>query len=519
MGSMGFRVAAASVVCRAFVLACAAALLALPPASAPAAMPGVAAKIAFSSPRSGFPTESNLFTMGSDGSSQTQITSFNGDELYPAWSPDGARVAFQHDPGLHPEIWTARADGTDLRQLTSNADDDRHPAWSPDGAKIVFASDRAPGSTLSDLFVMNADGSGPVNITNTPSVDEGHPSWSPDGTKIAFSRDGDIATVAPNGTALVPLTATERIENEPDWSPNGSRLVFHVGVNVDDEIFRMNADGSGVTNLTNSGPLVEERPAWSPAGDRIAFAKGAFSAAEIWTMNSDGSGQARITTNSFLDAHPSWQPLIQGYPRPAGTGKTRFPLVVGYEPCTSANRTHAAPLTHPSCNPPVQTSPYLTAGTPDANGKPAGGVSYFFARAWKGNPSTPEDEALVRLVTRVRDVFRRSDITDYAGEIRVEVDVRVTDRLNAPHPPSGGAGTGSFTLGWTIPCRKTQVTTRGGDCNLGTNVDALVPGAAVESARAIWQFERIQIFDGGADSDADTLADNRPFLVPGIFIP
>ena len=234
----------------------AAALGALLPATSLAAFPGANGKFTFSSPRSGFPTESNIFTMGADGSAQTAITSFNGDELYPAWSPDGARIAFQQDPGLHPEIWSSKADGTDLRRLTNNSADDLHPAWSPDATKIVFASDlQTPGGNLSDLFVMNAaDGSGAVNITNTPAIDEDFPAWSPNGAKIAFSRDGDIATVAPDGTGLVPLTATERLEIEPDWSPNNTQLVFRTGINFDDELFRMNADGSGVTNLTNTGP-------------------------------------------------------------------------------------------------------------------------------------------------------------------------------------------------------------------------------------------------------------------------
>jgi Tol biopolymer transport system component len=491
------------------------------PATAPAAFPGANGKLTFSSPRNGFPTESNIYTMGADGSAQTRITSFNGDELYPVWSPDGARIAFQQDPGLHPEIWTSKADGTDLRRLTNNSADDLHPAWSPDATKIVFASDRqTPGGNLSDLFVMNAaDGSGAVNITNTPTVDEDYPAWSPNGAKIAFSRDGNIATVATNGTGLVSLTATERIEFEPDWSPNGAQLVFRTGINYDDEIFKMNADGSGVTNLTNTGPSVEERPVWSPAGDRIAFVKGAFSAAEVWTMNSSGTGQVRVTTNSFLDAQPNWQPILSGYPRPAGTGRFIAALVPAYAPCASANRTHGPPLAHRSCNPPVQTSPYLTVGTADANGKTTSGVSRLVMTAVKGNPSTTADEANVKLGTRVTDVLRRSGFTDYAGEIRMELLVRVTDKNNTPHPGGPGAGTGSFALGWTVPCRTTAITTRGGDCVLGTTADALVPGMVKESARAIWQMDQVRVYDGGADSDADTAADNRLFFVQGVFVP
>ena len=221
---------------------------------AQAAFPGTNGKLAFSSPRSGFPTESNIFTMGADGSAQTRITSFNGDELYPAWSPDGARMAFQQDPGLHPEIWTSKADGTDLRRLTNNSADDLHPAWSPDGTKIVFASDRqAPTGISRPVRDERRDGSGAVNITNTPTIDEDYPSWSPDGTKIAFSRDGDIATVAPNGTGLsadrhrahrdrAGLVAQQR----PARVPHRHQLRRR---DLQDERQR-----SGVTNLTNTGP-------------------------------------------------------------------------------------------------------------------------------------------------------------------------------------------------------------------------------------------------------------------------
>ena len=493
-------------------------MVALAP-NAPAAFPGSAGKLAVSSPRSGFPTESNLYTMGADGSAQTQITSFNGDELFPAWSPDGARVAFQQDPGLHPEIWTAKADGTDLRQLTSNSDGDRHPAWSPDGTKIVFASDRAPGTTLQDLYVMNADGTGQVALTTTPSVDEDYPSWSPDGTKIVFSRDGDIATVAADGTGLVPLTATEQVEIEPDWSPDGTRIVYRSGINANDEIWRMNANGSGVTNISNTGAAVEERPVWSPAGDRIAFVKGAFSSAEVWTMNPDGSGQTRVTTNTFLDAHPSWQPVPVGYARPKATRvHQNYPLVPAYRECTSPNRTHGPPLEHPSCTP-VQASPLLTAGTPDANGKRTDWASSLHVKTIAGDPSTPEDEAEIKFTTRIRDVFRVSDLDDYRGEVRVEIDVRLTDRWNSPHPGGAGPGTGDFTVGWTIPCRRITTIESGGRCVLATKMDALLPGVVRETSRAIWQLERIRVYDGGADQDGDTPADNNLFAVSGVFVP
>src|SRR5688572_31897628 len=64
------------------------------------------------------------------------------------------------------------------------------------------------------------------------------------------------------------------------------------------------------------------------------------------------------------------------HPRPKGATPLRVSLVPAYQACTTPNRTHGPPLAFPSCNPPVQASPNLTTGTPDANGAPANGVAW-----------------------------------------------------------------------------------------------------------------------------------------------
>ena len=273
------------------LLACLAAVAVwqLAAGSADAAFLGGNGKLAFSSARSGYPADNDLYTMNADGTVQTRITSLDRDELDPSWSPDGTKLLFERNPGLRADIYVANADGSNRVQLTTDARSDVRPAWSYNGTQIVFASDRNSAAGVYDIFVMNANGTNQVNITNTPTIKEDYPAWSPDGSVIAFSRNGDIHTMTPAGTNLRRLTTGAGDEIEPDWSPDSRQLVYRTGMATNDEIWRMNSNGTGQTNLTNNGSLVDEAPVWSPSGDKIAFIRDAFRNAEVYTMNTDGT--------------------------------------------------------------------------------------------------------------------------------------------------------------------------------------------------------------------------------------
>jgi WD40 repeat protein len=130
--------------------------------------------------------------------------------------------------------------------------------------------------------------------------------------KIAFSsfRDGnaEIYTMNADGTGQTNITNNAALDLDPAWSPNGSRIAFrHLDGNA--EIYTMNADGTGQTNITNN-PASDYEPAWSPNGNKIAFWSNRDGNNEIYTMNTDGSGVARITNNAGggREEGPTWSP-------------------------------------------------------------------------------------------------------------------------------------------------------------------------------------------------------------------
>jgi TolB protein len=222
-----------------------------------------------------------LFVARLDGGVLRQLTSGPGEDVTPVWSPDGMQVAFASSREGNEDIWVVRADGTGLRNLTRHPAGDSHPSWSPDGRRIVFCSTRGDGEN-DDIYVIDVDGSGLRRLTDNGLDWDTFPSFSPDGRKILFRRllrmrtsagtlaNSEVMVMNADGSGTLNLTSHVWFDGWPSWSPDGRRIAFSSNRSDAYQIYVMNADGSAVTRVVDS-PYTDVRPQWLPTGRGLVF--------------------------------------------------------------------------------------------------------------------------------------------------------------------------------------------------------------------------------------------------------
>jgi Tol biopolymer transport system component len=224
----------------------------------------------------------------------------------PSWSPDGRRLAFATEgTDGQSDIYVMNADGTGRRQLTRSPGDDTAPAFSPDGRTIAFETNRDGNY---DIYVMDADGANPRRLTTDPASDRA-PAWSPDGRSIVFTserdvrRQPDVYLMKPDGTGLTQLTS--RVSNwSPSFSPDGKRLALQ----VDKDIYVMDLATHDLHRVTFD-PDNGMSPTWSPDGTRLAFVSNRRGRLELFQTDLDGAHQqllASIASGAAID--PRWSP-------------------------------------------------------------------------------------------------------------------------------------------------------------------------------------------------------------------
>ena len=298
------------------------------PTPTPTPVAAGSTKIVFSSNREAQPGRSwAIYIMDSDGSNQTRLTSgeYGGPcnaDTNPDISPDGSKIVFNScrfaiavgpTPVIGNDIAVMDVDGSNVVRLTTHPTSDSQPRWSPDGTKIVFTSDRI--NDVLDIYVMDADGQGKINLTIGSAGDEGDPVWSPDGSEIAFwSNRGDQREIyvmdadGSNQRAITDFSDPNVQLSSPSWSPNGQRFAFESrdsGAHFD--IYTIDVDGANLTNVTDSPSTHDRGPAWSPDGSQILFDSKRDGYSAIFIMGADGNNVVRLTSPpTGTDQRASW---------------------------------------------------------------------------------------------------------------------------------------------------------------------------------------------------------------------
>lgn len=267
--------------------------------------------IVFTSNRSG---NGDLYIVAPDGSSLTQVTNDTFPDAHPNWAPSASRIVFDRQMSGYYQLFLVSPDGSGVVQLTADSGvDNLMPAFAPDDSTIAYISFN-PDYPNGGLAVADTLGSYLTLFGNAPAAE--NPSWSPDQQLIAVNTPSssalgflpaEIDIIPAGGAAATKLQLDSTVdEMDPDWSPDGTSIVYTRNDSV------IVSDQFGLSSVALTDGI---QPCWSPDGTQIAFVRPTWttvagfqtlSDGDIYVMNADGTGITQLTSGPAIDQEPDW---------------------------------------------------------------------------------------------------------------------------------------------------------------------------------------------------------------------
>lgn len=274
------------------------------------------------------PRGSHLYTVAPSGGPEHRLSDDAGVQAHSAWSPSGTVVSYTQVNVDGSSINTMNADGGNVTSVLTGNPWALVPSWSPDGMRLAFTSN-ATGDY--QVYTMGADGSDVTQVTHAPSgTTYVGPKYSPDGRQFAVALHRpqdpkdvqDLWVMGITGSNLKRLTNGMNNAESRTWSPDGKQIAFNAVVRGIGQIFVINADGTGLRQLTHNPGTTpafapggifptmrgDVTPAWSPDGTRIAYASDIGGNFDIYTMKPDGSDVVQVTRTPQQELSVGWSP-------------------------------------------------------------------------------------------------------------------------------------------------------------------------------------------------------------------
>lgn len=253
-----------------------------------------------------------VYRVDSDGAGLEAISDRGVRAFSPGWAPDGRRITYMEFGDVGGRVVVRDGERSAVVPPTDR-ELNYTPAFSPDGARLAFSRSSGEGT---DVYEYNLrDGCCLQRLTVGRFSDNLSPTFSPDGQRIAFvsNRSGlpQIYVMAADGTGqelFAPFDyGVTGSSNAPDWSPDGLNVAFHRDVAGSPQIFVMDVATRTVRQLTSAGR--NEDPAWAPDGRHLAFVSSRTGNRQIWVIDLD-TGRIRQVTRLGEARLPAWSPRI-----------------------------------------------------------------------------------------------------------------------------------------------------------------------------------------------------------------